>query len=331
VKKANFFRGERQEVTTLLSAFGRNKEVNLTAYLAYIIHLHPSFANSLFGIKGTVQEVFVERSSKSKDERYDIILRTEQREYTLEAKLGHQSMDQIDRYLSNRRNLFLIGESFGRAAGKRVTGFISWDALAQKFRKFNGTASSRYDFIRKLTKDFVRHLEEQAMARTTTKDVYVRDLSGTSVQLYFEHGLYRCQATYFNSASKCRYFAPYLTKSNERGDKKSLYHILGVGISFFSKIRQATLVKVKDVPSELRKQGYSAKEVRAIMKIFDVSEKQNQEISLLFLEPHIRITHKPVTKKDLWGHSGGAMPSMGIDFGDLMAAANGLLPLKKTG
>ena len=54
------------------------------------------------------------------------------------------------------------------------------------------------------------------MASNVTGEVYVRQLSGSSLQLFFRHHVYKCQARFSQYASRHRYFAPLFTSKAPR-------------------------------------------------------------------------------------------------------------------
>lgn len=327
--KNEFCRGENKKVTNFLSAFGDIKETNITAFLGYLIHINEAVAEKCFDIKLPLKSVHVELSS-GKD-RYDIVVLNSFGQHALEVKIDTHSAVQLHRYDDNQKNFIVVGNklnSHNVRVGLR-TRFKSWEEVVKRLRECKHKGKKADHYFNRLVDDFIMHLEEHDMIKSNLKDIYLRDLSGDSVEWYFNKNIFFTQAKFYDSARSVRYFAPYLTGSNHTKERLSVFRTLGIGISFVSKIEDTELLKPAQIVARLKQLKWTNEEIDALF----VSQKWKMntatEYAVFFLGSPMRLFQRPVTKYDLWGVKGGAMPSFAIDFGDLIAASNGLLPLRK--
>lgn len=329
--KKNLFRGKSTKITNFLSAIGGVKETHLTGILGYLFSLEPAIAISLFKLKHDIREINIESRTVGSTDRQDIVLLTSDKsQHCIEAKLETHSTAQIDRYYKNYDHVHLIASSnrVPSALSKLTKTIVSWQQVAdlittyQKRKSCSGPAKNVID-------NLLIHLKESDMIDNDFKDIYIRDLSGPSVETYFGLNFYQCQPKYFKAVSKCRYFAPYLSKSNQRGKRESIFKVLGNGISYFGKIKKVELLENRQIASFLKENGYSKSQIDQIFEN-SVSLKRNgrQEKTVMLLENPIRLVQKPVTKQDLFGNKHGAI-IYAVDFGELMAAASGVVRPKK--
>lgn len=328
--RSRLFRG-LTPATNLLSAFGDLKETRLSATIGYLIHLNPRLPSLLFGIKGTVHGVYLEQLSEKGAERFDVVLNVSGKEHVVEVKILGQSKNQLERYSRSNSRLYLIGSHLAAAAHNYGASkhFLEWQALAATLRKTQSKGKTADRFYNELVEQFISHLMENNMIQADRGDVYIRDVSGNSADIYFRHNIYKCQPQFFRTAKLARYFAPYLTKSNSKGARKSVYSVLGTGISFMSRILNSSVVEEREITSVLKNHHYSRTATSEIFETFRWRKKGRRKYALFLLGTPMRLFSKPITKEDFWGIPGGKMPPMAIDFGDLVAAANGMHPLAK--
>lgn len=327
---SNLKRGSRS-ISNILSSFGSVKETNLSAMLGYLINLNPIVAEKLFQITEPIHSIELELRSDHGEDRYDIVIACIRKKYVVEVKIDTHSPDQLRRYDKTHKNLFSIGRRLqSHLIEKRYhKSFLDWEEVCEKLNeaKFKGKKADQ--FYNKLVDDFCLHLRENNMIKGSYEDVYTRDLSGDTVEMYFNQRIYHCQTRFYEKAKNARYFAPYLTGSNARGESQSVFKSLGVGISFVSKINSTMLVAERELSSVLVGLKYSRVDIKQIFEKFGWKANSNREHAVLFLGEPLRLFQRPVTKQDLWGKATGAMPAMSIDFGDLIAASNGLIPLSQ--
>jgi hypothetical protein len=325
-------RGSGTRVTNLLSSFGDLKETHLTSMLGYLFHLNKSLALHLFGIEGLVESVFLEPRSKGGTDRYDIVLLVSGKRYVIEAKLDAHSSEQVQRYSASNQYVYLIGARLRSHASPhfKSKNFRNWNELATALKRCCRTGRDADPYFMRLAEEFIRHLEEHQMIESNYSDVYVRDLSGESVEMYFNLRIYRFQAKFFEGAKSSRYFAPYLTGSNLKGERQSMFRALGVGISFISKVDSSFIATEREMPDILSGHGYSKQDMNRIFEAFKWRRSGNKQHAVLLLGEPMRLVQRPITKNDLWGVSTGAMPSISLDFGVLLSAANGHTPLAKS-
>lgn len=322
-------RGSKQ-ITNILSSFGSIRETNISAMLGYLIHVNPIIAAKLFGVELPLKSVNLELRSDLGQDRYDIVITSSTKTIVVEVKIANHSPEQLRRYSESGKKLFSIGSRLQRHLIDRSfhKNFVDWEMVCATLNnvKLKGTQSDQ--FYNKLADDFCLHLKENNMIRDSLEDVYTRDLSGTSVDMYFTQHIYKCQAKYYEKAKNSRYFAPYFTGANGK-NASTLVKSLGIGISFVSKINSSALASEKEIYGALKTLNYSNRDISLIFDAFKWKPNSSREHTILFLDEPLRLFQRPVTKYDFWEIPGGAMPSMSIDFGDLIAASNGLFPLSK--
>lgn len=326
-------RGNRTPVSNLLSALGQLKETNLSAVLGYLFYLNPSLSEKVFKIKDPIEKVYIESQSKEKENRYDIVLESFKRQYYIEIKIDEHSPDQLHRYLKSSKDLFIVGQKLGthKVHSSLRERFVDWSALVELLLKSKTTGKKANYFYNALVDEFILHLKENNMVKGSLKDVYLRDLSGDSVEWYFNRCVFFTQAKFYDGSKNARYFAPYLTASNKKGDRSTVFRSLGVGISFVSKIEDRSIGTPRELRAMMLAKKWNKKEIDSVFAIQKWKDNTRTKFAIFFLDNPMRLFQRPVTKEDLWGVAGGAMPSFSVDFGDLVAAANGLQPLKRKG
>jgi hypothetical protein len=148
-----------------------------------------------------------------------------------------------------------------------------------------------------IAEDLLTHLEENAMTQNDKPEIYLRDLSGpNSVDLYFRHGIYKCQPQFIHSAQGNLYFAPYFTKASAKTLSEMIMVPVGEGISYVSRIRDMRVVPRKKVDEFLKIHG-----VPGHKQVADLVRKGHgqKEILVMVLGRPQLLFVSPVTKDKL--------------------------------
>jgi hypothetical protein len=153
-------------------------------------------------------------------------------------------------------------------------------------------------------------------------EIYLRDVSSSwSVQLYFRHHAYKCQSSFYNSAHRNLYFAPYFTRQMADEISEDNLVPLGEGISFVSRVQLVQVIDTCDVLDFLKDHRHpSAAEAAQIIR---KNTRRKDVLIMLLGEPRLMFI-SPVTKAKLsmklpFGR--GAMGSRSCTFDDLLAAS----------
>lgn len=218
-------------VSSFFSALGNLRETRLTAALGYLIAKAPSTFSSLFlGQTGKVEEVSIEQSEQSS--RYDLVIRTPKKLVVVEAKIGYlQAPAQVKRYIqklmkmepNKKVTLFLLDKGSAPLQGeindlKRQFPMClvkqkTWSEIERVVER--GCKSKRlqreFPEVMAIGAELVNHLREKQMAQTQIKEVYIRQLSGPSLEMFFRHHIYACQSKFGKNALQHIYFAPLFT------------------------------------------------------------------------------------------------------------------------
>lgn len=261
----------RAEVQTFLSALGFLRETRLTAVLGYLISRAPrEFATALVGRKLQIRDVRVEPSEG--DKRYDVLLEGRSRRLVVEAKRGFQQHSrQVKSYLRRLPppvDLVLLDRGSATfntelrelrrelPKGCRLI-FRQWGDVAQVCRDLSERRAFRdtHPLAAALAVDFVRCLQEEEMDSLPAREVYVRQLSGPSLDLFFRHHIYKCQARFGPNASQHRYFAPLFTARAPRDMARFSSVPIKTGLSWVAAIRASATLPKAEVKSFLRHHG----------------------------------------------------------------------------
>lgn len=324
--KVPLFRNSKS-VNNLFSALGDLRETTLTACLGYLISEYPESFGSLFVPKGhSIQRVIVEHHDNDTD-RYDVVIVCDKSSVTLEAKLGfRQQSKQVDRYLNNlkkKSGLQLLDQGSHDACTwvRTLKGPkpITWaDACAHLEKTIRTKAAQRNEAAWGVAQEFIKYLEANRMSNSMDREIYVRDMSGDSISLLFQHKIYKCQPKFYSSAVGNRYFAPYFT-TKAPGDFSQVSMIrIEKGISWIFPIKKIELVKNSEVIPLLRKDGRSnPKEIAK--KILRGHSRLHKEVLIFFLEDPFMAFMTPISKTKL-GLT-GAMGSRNFTFRTLFSAA----------
>lgn len=327
----------QKNVLNFIQAVGRFKETELTAYLGYLIAIFPKFFASLLfqhGEKGI--NVFIENAEEATD-RYDILISTNKRILIIEAKLAFdQNEKQVMRYLQNAKKkygknitLILLDQGAYRSKtwlrslqkSKRFISnidFISWSDCVKVLRRIEKSTHEKkvnpegYYVARA----FKNYLEENAMSNKFSKEIYVRDMSGESIELFFKYHIYKCQKQFYNSAQGNLYFAPYFTGRAPKDFAEHSLVRIEKGISWAARAKDVQVVKRTEVKDYLKSKDHpkwreTASEI--------LKQTKDAEILLMPLEAPFQLFLAPVSKKQLNVH--GAMGSRSFTFDTLFNSA----------
>jgi len=333
-----------EEVSSFLSVLGGLRETRLTAVLGFLVTRFPVEFGELLGFQPSpLDHVSVEETDEG--DRYDVLVRHSGGLHLIEGKLGAaQRLDQLLRYIqSKRRNhraklsLTVVddgsesSQSRQRAYDpirKQVSNlrFVRWadvakvcQAILRRKRSFH---QDRVGAV--IAQEFLLHLQDHHMTHERHPEIYLRDV-GTrdSVELFFRHQIYKCQASFHNSARHNLYFAPYFTRQMADAIRQTNLVPVGEGISFVSQVESVVVIDTRDVQDYLKEVKHSNfKEVAQLIR----KNHKEKQVLLMRLGPPRLMFASPVTKTKLNRQGGfglGAMGSRSITFDRLLEAAQG--------
>lgn len=331
------FRG-KESVANLFSALGGLKETRLTAALGFLLSKAPGAFGPLFlNREVTIEEINIEEAQDSN--RYDLLIRTPRKLVVVEAKVGFtQAPAQVVRYVRKLRQsnpdkaltLYLLDRGsdpiqtelaylkrqFPRCTVKQKT----WDDLARfvenvcRSRKLQKSQPVAVMIGREL----VEHLREEHMAQSQSKEVYIRQLSGPSLELFFRHHLYKCQGKFAKNALQHSYFAPLFTSKAPRDFSGSSMIPIEKGLCYISRITQGKVVRRSEVLQYLKKVGHPEYKAAAKMVLKQSSEK---EVLVLILGSIFRAFETPIPPSKL--DVKGMLSQKTATFEELFSASRG--------
>jgi len=323
-------------VSDLFSVLGDLRETRLTAAIAYLISKAPSIFGPLFLDRRTsINEIRIEESKDSR--RYDIVIRTPRKLVVVEAKVGYmQAPAQVRRYIRGLiRNeaekkivLYLLDRG-----GERLQTEI--DEIRQKFPKCKVTAKTWTEVARtiergcrskKLQKahpevivighELIKHLKENQMAASQTKEVYIRQLSGDSLELFFRYHLYKCQTKFAKSALQHLYFAPLFTAKAPKDFARQSMLPIDKGLSYIARIQDGRVVRRNQVVEYLKSLDHSiAKKAAAEV----LRETKSKEFLLLVLGEPFQLFQTPISTRKLGVK--GMLAQKTMTFEELLCAS----------
>lgn len=329
VDKVTLIRGQ-YPVKTLFSAFGRTTETTLTAGLGYLISRFPVAVGKLFVRNGTkISEVLVEESEKDSG-RYDVLIKTNKYDVLVEAKRGHiQKQNQIRKYLKSRKNTRLVlvdrgslfKESWVResvSSKKAPVAFVSWDEIYKTLKRLDNKTIRKSDAIGwAVSKDLCEFMRESGMSESKSKEIYIRDMSGESIDLFFRHHIYKCQPMFFKSATGNSYFAPYFTGKASRFFEEQSMIKLRRGITWMASVKHVEVIKKKNILNFLKK--YKWPDHLNAARMAREQAKGDKEVLMMLLGDPFLVFVTPVEKGKLGIR--GATGSQSKTFEQLFQAA----------
>ncbi|MEK6795720.1 MAG: hypothetical protein AABZ39_13145 [Spirochaetota bacterium] len=264
--------------------------------------------------------------------RHDIVLDLPSGKVIIEAKFNFsQNALQIKKYLKafdQRRPVSLVLIDRGSfhvnswlhelpaSYRKRIT-FVTWTIIHKALSKLMLSRNEKHDRTAlRIAEELISYMEAEGMVRNN-REIYVRDLSGDSIALFFKYHIYKSQPKFFKSAEGNRYFAPYFTgKAPDYFTKQSLIRV-EPGISWMAPIKEIDVVTKPKFLTYLKYHNHHDPKgaTREIM-----NETPSKELILLTLgEPFLAFL-TPISKKKLGIK--GSMGSRNFTFEDLYRAAS---------
>jgi hypothetical protein len=331
-----------EDVDSFLSVLGGLRETRLTAVLGYLMTRFPNEFGALLGFTPSpLDRVSVEETDEG--DRYDVLVRQSGSIHLIEGKLGmEQRLDQLLRYIQSKRRQHGVRPSLtvvddgSEAAQSRLRAFepIRKQVCSLRFVTWADVAKVCQDILRRkrsliqdrtgtvIAKEFLLHLQDHHMTHERHPEIYLRDV-GTkdSVELYFRHSIYKCQASFINSARHNLYFAPYFTRQMADAIRQTNLVPVGEGISFVSQVESVLVIDTKGVQDYLKELKHPTYKEAA-----DLIRKNHREKQVLLMRlgtPRLMFA-SPVTKHKLNRQGGfglGAMGSRSITFDRLLEAA----------
>jgi len=330
----------RQDVKSFLSVLGGLRETRLTAVLGYLAARFPREFGKLLGFETTsADEISVEEAGNG--DRYDVLIRASGETHIIEGKIGpHQNTEQLLRYIrSFPRKPFLTvvddGSEYSLSRERdfaEIKGsvqhlkFVTWAKVARTCEEVGQFRRTRKRDLTAaiIAQEFFLHLQENNMTEEPRPEIYLRDVSTiNSVKLFFRHHIYKCQPSFFNSARRNLYFAPYFTRPTAEQVREENLVPLGEGISFIAKIEKTQLVDIKDVLTSLRAENHSSPEEAT--KLIREHHKENRVLLMTLGTPRLMFV-SPITKAKLRTvnptYTNGAMGSRSCTFDLLLEASS---------
>ena len=154
------------------------------------------------------------------------------------------------------------------------------------------------------------------MSNQDRKEVYVRDLSGDSMELFFKYKIYKSDVKFYNSAQGNLYFAPYFTSSAPKDFAERSMIKIERGISWLAPILDIHNVKRNEIKEYLKFKKHPDY-LGATKEIFNETKSKEMLIFLLG-EPFLAFL-TPVSKNKLGIK--GSMGSRIFTFKELFEAA----------
>ncbi|HOW26924.1 MAG TPA: PD-(D/E)XK nuclease family protein [Elusimicrobiota bacterium] len=330
------FRADKR-IYSIFSAFGNIKETNITAAIGYLISTFPNaFRDTFLGKRENIEEVHIEQVTEN-GERFDIVLMTNMRTIVIEAKLGlKQDEKQIKKYVrrlekeEHRKGLtvYLLDHGSRHASqwikefrnalpGRIKVEHVIWDDIYNQLCRIMKYKRNKNDNNRAycITEELCSYMEENDMIQQSRKEIYVRDLSGASIELFFKYRIYKCQPEYLPSAQGSAYFAPHFTSRAPADFAERSMIKIERGISWIAPIVDTNILKRNEIETFLKSKMHPQFK-EATKEIF--RETSRGEVMILLLEEPFLAFLTPISKKKLGIH--GAMGSRVFTFKDLFTA-----------
>lgn len=333
-----------QDVQSFLSVLGGLRETRLTAVLGFLVARFPVEFGEVLGFQPSpLDQVSVEETDEG--DRYDVLVRHRGGLHLIEGKLGAtQRLDQLLRYIRSKRrkhrakpSLTVVDDGSESSQSRQRAfdpirkqvcrlRFVTWADVAKVcqsiLRRKRCFLQDRVGAV--IAQEFLLHLQDHHMTQERNDEIYLRDV-GTqdSVELFFRHQIYKCQASFHNSARHNRYFAPYFTRQMADAIRQTNLVPVGEGISFVSRVESVRVIDTRDVQTYLKEQKHP--DPQAAGQLIRKNHKDKQVLLMLLGPPRLMFT-SPVTKtklKRLGGFGVGAMGSRSITLDRLLEAAQG--------
>lgn len=325
---ATVIHGDGAQATTLLGSLGVVRETRLTAALAYLAaHAPHEFTAALSGTAVDVGTVRIEH--RDDDRRYDIVLETSQKRIVIEAKVGFlQRLTQITSYVTSFRgrvDLVMLDRGSDRfdptlrllkeRLPKRCRLLSrTWGDVAEVCRSLalRRGFRQRYPLAAALASDLAATIEEKDMDNRPSREIYVRQLSGGSLELFFRHHVYKCQAKFGPGASQHRYFAPLFT-AKAPGDMARVSPVpIKAGLSWIAEVKASQTLRRKDLALFFAEHEMPDPEAAAAMVR---KQTKDQRIFVMALTQPFSLFTVPLSSKALGLR--GMLGPRSLTFGEL--------------
>jgi hypothetical protein len=165
-------------------------------------------------------------------------------------------------------------------------------------------------------RELVNHLRETQMAGDQTKEIYIRQLSGRSLELFFRYHIYKCQSKFAKNALQHIYFAPLFTAKAPRDFASRSILPIEKGLCYIARIIQGKVLRKNELLQYLKKVRHPdyKKAAKAVLQ-----QHKEKEILLLLLGPIYRSFETPIPPAKL--KVKGMLSQKTVTFDELLAAS----------
>jgi len=153
---------------------------------------------------------------------------------------------------------------------------MTWAKIASlineqcRYKKLQSTALEAVA----IAHEFVNHLRENQMAESDEKEIYIRQLSGDSLELFFRYRIYKCQSKFAKSALQHLYFSPLFTARAPKDFAERSMLPIEKGVSYFARINEGRVVKRNQVLEYLKSVGHHSPKAAASEILDQTSMKE---------------------------------------------------------
>lgn len=322
-------------VSDIFSAFGDLRETRLTAALGYLIAKAPHVFGPLFLERPSyIEEVFIEQPEDRS--RYDLVISTAKKLVIVEAKVGYlQAPSQVRRYVralkkqtGKETSLYLLDRGSEGLQTEIAQIRREFPNCQVRSRKWVDVADSiekncqsklfekAFPEVVSIGRELVRHLRENQMAQSMFKEVYVRQLSGDSLELFFKYQIYKCQTKFAKTALQHLYFAPLFTARAPRDFAARSMLPIERGLSYFARIQDGRVLRRTQVLEYLKENGHKSPK-KATAEI--LRQTKRKESLVLILGEIFQLFHTPISSRKLGVR--GMLSQKTTTFEELFGAA----------
>lgn len=305
-----------EDVSDLFSALCELRETRLTAVLGYLIAKAPNTFGPLFlNRRISIKEVRIEESADSR--RFDLVIWTPRKLVVVEAKIGYmQAPSQVRRYIrglikterAKQIVLYLLDKGAEKLQTeiKRIQREFpgckvlpkTWTDVARAIE--TGCRSKKlqkaHPEVIVIGQELIKHLKENQMVGSQAKEVYIRQLSGDSLMLFFKYHLYKCQAKFAKSALQHLYFAPLFTAKAPKDFASQSMLPIEKGLSYIARILEGQVVKRDQLAEYLKSTGHpNPKEAAEEVK----RQTKRREMLVLVLGEPFQLFQTPISSRKL--------------------------------
>lgn len=129
------------------------------------------------------------------------------------------------------------------------------------------------------------------MTQAQIKEIYIRQLSGSSLELFFRYHIYKCQSNFSKNALQHIYFAPLFTaKAPSDFALRSMLPI-EKGLCYITRIEHGRVVRRKELLHYLKQMRHPDHKQAAKAALMNTKDK---EFLVLLLGPIFRAFETPI-------------------------------------